>query len=205
MKKFIATFAVLLLVFGLGVYSKPAQAEEESQVCDVWVIRDVSRDNILHDLIEPVAKCPKDQVVRILLDSPGGDTFAMMTGMIAVRDILKRKVRVHIISHVMSAGVVMAQMGEHTTIAHDGVMYLHPVQTLISDDEILASSGAPGTMRKDLEILRNYSEKRYVDFVVAHSKLTAEEVRAMMKEHKMLTAPEALRAGLVDEINPKQP
>jgi ATP-dependent protease ClpP protease subunit len=48
------------------------------------------------------------------------------------------------------------------------------------------------------------SEKQYVAIVVKNTRLTAEEVRKMMRDGRAVTAEEAIKMGLADKILQEQ-
>lgn len=190
----------------LFISASGAAAEENKKdvtsvkECRIWVIKDINRDEVEKQFLEPIQNCPKEQRVKLLVDSMGGDGFVSSLMFTAVRDIFNRKIDTHIVHSAMSAGVIVALAGEHKTMAEDARIYFHPIMVTVDDKVLVNPSQVPLNMRRDASKLEEMALEDYVHFITKRSKITKKELLKMMKNHTSLSAEEALRYGLVDEI-----
>ena len=156
-------------------------------------------DKWIYEWLEMDCTCPKDvnnallnaegQPIDVYINSGGGSVFAGSEIYSALREY-PGKVSIHIVGLAASAASVIACAG-HSDISPTAMMMVHTV-----------SGGARGdyhVMEKESEILQKANEAVSAAYMQKCG-ISLQEALNMMDKESWLTADEAVKLGLVDEI-----
>lgn len=129
--------------------------------------------------------------LSVHINSPGGDAFAGVAIMNALRD---HKANVHVIVDgiAASAASIIAMGGDKITMNLGSQMMVHDASTY--------AYGDASELRRQAETLDGISNS-IADVYAARAGGTAEEWRAIMREETWYSAAEAVEAGLADTID----
>ena len=132
--------------------------------------------------------------IELRINSPGGSVFAAYAILSALQRS-KAKVHVTIDGLAASAASVIAMSGA-VTMPENALLMIH--------NPVTSAWGDGATMRKAAEALDRVRDG-IVAVYQAKTKLTAEELTAMMDEETWLTADEAKEKGFADEVTAAVP
>jgi ATP-dependent Clp endopeptidase proteolytic subunit ClpP len=132
----------------------------------------------------------KHSFIRLEIDSPGG---AVCHGL-GLFDAIKNcsiPVHVHVNGIAASMGSILGLSGKRRTASPNSIFLLHKIR-----------GGFKGRHQELLDAVYNWElmNKMLVKIYVDNSNLSAEEVEKLMNDEKEMSAQEALRYGLIDEI-----
>jgi ATP-dependent Clp endopeptidase proteolytic subunit ClpP len=137
---------------------------------------------------------PAEVLVRI--NSPGGDVFTA-EAIFTILTMSQAQITARIEGLAASAATLIAMAADRVEIASNGFMLIHEPY----------SAGAGGTadeLRIASEDLQRLTD-RYVEAYAKKTGQSEEDVLALMKENRLLSAQEAVEFGLCDEvIDPSQ-
>ncbi|MGV1793859.1 head maturation protease, ClpP-related [Rhizobium sp. A37_96] len=137
---------------------------------------------------------PDEVIVRI--NSPGGDVFTA-EAIFTILSMSPAQITARIEGLAASAATLIAMAADRVEIASNGFMLIHEPY----------SGGAGGTadeLRIASEDLQRLTD-RYVEAYAKKTGQSQEDVLALMKENRLLSAQEAVEFGLCDEvIDPSQ-
>ncbi|TWB19508.1 ATP-dependent Clp endopeptidase proteolytic subunit ClpP [Rhizobium sp. ERR 1071] len=137
---------------------------------------------------------PAEVLVRI--NSPGGDVFTA-EAIFTILSMSQAQITARIEGLAASAATLIAMAADRVEIASNGFMLIHEPY----------SAGAGGTadeLRIASEDLQRLTD-RYVEAYARKTGQSEEDVLALMKENRLLSAQEAVEFGLCDEvIDPSQ-
>lgn len=137
---------------------------------------------------------PAEVLVRI--NSPGGDVFTA-EAIFTILSMSQAQITARIEGLAASAATLIAMAADRIEIASNGFMLIHEPY----------SAGAGGTadeLRIASEDLQRLTD-RYVEAYAKKTGQSEEDVLALMKENRLLSAQEAVEFGLCDEvIDPSQ-
>ncbi|MGZ9718825.1 head maturation protease, ClpP-related [Rhizobium miluonense] len=137
---------------------------------------------------------PAEVLVRI--NSPGGDVFTA-EAIFTILSMSQAQITARIEGLAASAATLIAMAADRVEIASNGFMLIHEPY----------SAGAGGTadeLRIASEDLQRLTD-RYVEAYAKKTGQSEEDVLALMKENRLLSAQEAVEFGLCDEvIDPSQ-
>jgi ATP-dependent Clp protease protease subunit len=158
-------------------------------VCDILVERVILQ--ILkwnrEDEVKPVEERKK---IEILLNTPGGDVYLGLV----LCEVIKKSVtpvEVTILGMAASMGSIIA-MAAHKTKAYEySNILIHDGSTFL-----VGSSNKV----KDHMKFQELKDKQIKDFIIANTKITEEKYDEMADREWWLTAEQALKLGIVDEI-----
>ncbi len=139
----------------------------------------------------PQIRAIRGGVLRLHINSPGGDVFAGQAIAQAVRDT-GAQVIAQIDGLAASAATLPAMAADRVEIAEGGFFMIHNAWTLAigNANELLATAAL--LEKIDGTIACVYAKR---------SQLPAEQVRQMMDAETWFTAQEAIDAGLVDTVS----
>lgn len=170
-----------------GVLAATAAAAATRPGRDVFLYEDVTSDTCLRltrDLLED------DDVVRLHVQSGGG----ALTSALHVCDVVESRGNVHsyVEGTVASAASLITVAADRRLMSKRSVLLLHqPTLDM-------------GELRYDMMTDRTYNVGLLydvmIDLYVAHSRLQRKQVEEIVATERYLTAAEAKRHGLVDEI-----
>lgn len=129
--------------------------------------------------------------LSVHINSPGGDAFAGVAIMNALRD---HKANVHVIVDgiAASAASIIAMGGDKITMNLGSQMMIH--------DAVTYAYGDAAELRRQAETLDGISNS-IADVYASRAGGTAEEWRTTMQEEAWYSATEAVDAGLADEVD----
>jgi len=130
---------------------------------------------------------PDTKLVR--LASHGGHGT---TGQAIADEIAATKLDVYA-DYAGSAAVPILAAGRHRQLAADGYIFLHRTWTVRAGNATELADIAAALAAEDLA---------YADWLAARCSCTSTELLKLMDDNTSLTPPEALAAGLIDEITP---
>lgn len=149
----------------------------------------------------------RDQPVTLVLNSPGGDIFAGMAIIDAIK-AHKAPVTIHVNGTAASMACIILQAGTHRTATPNSVIMHHVGSMGITSDHFTNVKKLVGFTDKYSErlnkiMLDRINEKRAKDFAAGDLESKPRSM-AWFKERDMvdqwMTAEEALELGLIDEV-----
>ena len=147
--------------------------------------------------VDELSKLSADvKTIRVFINSPGGDVFAGVNIANALRDqaVSKgRTVETHVVGVAASIASVIAMAGTKVVMADNALMMVHNPWSV--------SIGNAAEMRKTAATLDTITEALVASYQW-HSKLSADELKALLDAETWLTADAAIAAGLATEKSP---
>lgn len=131
--------------------------------------------------------------LAVLINSPGGDTFAAADIYTALREYSQSRGRVtcYITGIAASAASLIAVAGDVVRISNVGMMMIHDPWTVT-----IGNAGELREMADVLDTVRDAVAAAYV----AKTHKSAAEIREMMARTSYMTADQAISEGFADEI-----
>ncbi|GAB3405044.1 MULTISPECIES: ATP-dependent Clp protease proteolytic subunit [Schumannella] len=156
-------------------------------------VDDASADDIMAQLLVLESQDP-DRDIVMYINSPGG-SFTAMTAIYDTMQYIRPQVMTVVLGQAASAAAVIAAAGEpgkRLALPNARVLIHQPAvgeagRGQASDIEIQA---------KEILRLRTWLEETLAN----HSKKSQEEINAAIERDTILTAPEALEYGLIDQV-----
>jgi ATP-dependent Clp protease protease subunit len=156
-------------------------------------VDDASADDIMAQLLVLESQDP-DRDITMYINSPGG-SFTAMTAIYDTMQYIRPQIQTVVLGQAASAAAVLLAAGapgKRLALPNSRVLIHQPSagesgRGQASDIEIQA---------KEIARLREWLEET----LSKHSNKTADEVRKDIDRDKILTAPEALEYGLIDQV-----
>ena len=156
-------------------------------------VDDASADDVMAQLLVLESQDP-DRDIVMYINSPGG-SFTAMTAIYDTMQYVRPHIQTVVLGHAASAAAVILACGEpgkRLALPNSRILIHQPMmgeagRGQASDIEIQA---------KEIARLREWLE----DTLSRHSNKTPEEVNRDIDRDKILTAPEALEYGLIDQV-----
>ena len=156
-------------------------------------VDDASADDIMAQLLVLVSQDP-DRDITMYINSPGG-SFTAMTAIYDTMQYIRPQIQTVCLGQAASAAAVLLAAGapgKRLALPNARVLIHQPMagesgRGQASDIEIQA---------REIMRLREWLE----DTISKHSKRTPAEVKKDIDRDKILTAPEALEYGLIDQV-----
>lgn len=146
-------------------------------------------------IIDQLAALPETvKAIRVHINSPGGDVSAAVMIANAFRDqrVSKgRTVETIVDGLAASSASLIAMAGSPMRMADNGILMIHEPWTI--------ALGNSAEMRKTADVLDQIRNAQIIPTYQWHSKLTAEEIAAMMTAETWMDADEAMTHGFCDE------
>ena len=155
-------------------------------------VDDASADDIMAQLLVLESQDP-DRDITMYINSPGG-SFTAMTAIYDTMQYIRPQVQTVCLGQAASAAAVLLAAG-----APGKRLALPNARVLLHQP---ATEGGPGQasdielQAKELNRLRSWLEET----ISKHSKRTPAEINKDIDRDKILTAPEALEYGLIDQV-----
>ena len=155
-------------------------------------VNDASADDIMAQLLVLESQDP-DRDITMYINSPGG-SFTAMTAIYDTMQYIRPQVQTVCLGQAASAAAVLLAAG-----APGKRLALPNARILLHQP---ATEGGPGQasdielQAKELNRLRSWLEET----ISKHSKRSPEEVKKDIDRDNILTAPEALTYGLIDQV-----
>lgn len=129
--------------------------------------------------------------MNVLINSPGGDTFAGADMYTALREYSAQRGRVtcYVTGIAASAASLVAMAGDEIVISDVGMMMIHDPWTL--------AVGNAGELRELADVLDTVRDAVAAAYV-KRTGLSAQRVREMMASERYMTADEAIADGFAD-------
>jgi ATP-dependent protease ClpP protease subunit len=134
--------------------------------------------------------------IGLFVTSPGGPSGTAMSFYDTVRHLLKPKLVTIGSGDVDSSGIIIFLSGTRRYVSERTTLLFHPAGRIFGGQRYTTRE-----MQAMLEEDR-LKDEQYAQVVADNSKLSREDVLAMMYEHTVLSPQEALRHGLADAIIP---
>ena len=133
--------------------------------------------------------------IDVLLNSPGGDEYYGVAIYEAIR-LSKAPVHIKVIGHAMSMAAIILQAGARRIITKNSVIMLHYGTFDLHSDSKDVKSNA-----KENERFNRWMEEVFLSKIREKKpKYTLIQVRKLLETDNYITATQALKLGLVDEI-----
>jgi len=156
-------------------------------------VDDASADDIMAQLLVLESQDP-DRDIVMYINSPGG-SFTAMTAIYDTMQYIRPQVMTVVLGQAASAAAVIAAAGE------PGKRLALPNARVLIHQPAVGEAGRG--QASDIEIqareilrLRTWLEQTLAD----HSKKSQDEISAAIERDTILTAPEALEYGLIDQV-----
>jgi len=167
-------------------YNMTAQGKSEAEISIYGPIGgfDINAKNFAEDL-----KGIEADTIHLRIDSPGGSTQEGFN----IINALKRhpaKLITHIDGMAASMASVIAQAGDERRMANNSLMMIHKPLTTKGGNADELRKNADTLDKVESNILKAYEKSHYSE----------NEIADLMREETIFTAEEALKAGLIDEI-----
>jgi ATP-dependent protease ClpP protease subunit len=167
-------------------YNMTAQGKSEAEISIYGPIGgfDINAKDFAEDL-----KGIDADTIHLRIDSPGGSTQEGFN----IINALKRhpaKVVTHIDGMAASMASVIAQAGDERRMANNSLMMIHKPLTTKGGNADELRKNADTLDKVESNILKAYEKSHYSE----------NEIADLMREETIFTAEEALKAGLIDEI-----
>lgn len=155
---------------------------------DYWGTGEVSASN---DFRRALNECKGN--MNVLINSPGGDTFAGADMYSALREyaVTKGKVTCYITGLAASAASIVAMAGDEIVISEVGMMMIH-------DPWMIAVGNA--SQLRDLADTLDKVRDAVANAYVSRTGKDEDEIRQMMASERYMTASEAVTDGFADRI-----
>ncbi len=145
--------------------------------------------------VEDLAKIPDSvKTLRVHINSPGGDVFGALNIANALRDqrmTKGRTVETIVDGLAASAASIIAMAGSPVRISDIGLLMIHNPWTI--------AMGSAADMRKAADELDKIRDASIISAYQWHSKLSTEEIGALMDAETWMDADEAVEKGFADE------
>lgn len=155
-------------------------------------VDDASADDVMAQLLVLESQDP-DSLITMYINSPGG-SFTAMTAIYDTMQYIKPQIQTVCLGQAASAAAVLlaaGSPGKRLALPNARVLIHQPamegMRGQASDIQILAD---------ELDRMRAWLE----DTLAAHSNVPVEQVRRDIDRDKILTAPQALEYGLIDQV-----
>ncbi len=170
----------------------PINVHASEEACDVLFMSDVNDDS-LKLLIADAKACAPNERIRVTVQSSGGliDSAIFVHGYLT--DSMGGKIDTHVAHSAESSAVLLFLMGERRSMSPNATLLFH--ENFMYNDERVSTSEA----REMHEGLTNAS-LAFARIVSQRSNLTIVEVLTLMRDHKRLSAAEALDLGLATRV-----
>lgn len=131
--------------------------------------------------------------MNVLINSPGGDTFAGADMYTALREYSASRGRVtcYVTGLAASAASLVAMAGDEVVISEVGMMMIHDPWTLA-----MGNAAELRELADTLDTVRDAVAAAYV----ARTGKSAQEIRGMMARERYMTAQEAIADGFADRV-----
>ncbi len=155
-------------------------------------VDDASADDVMAQLLVLESQDP-DSLITMYINSPGG-SFTAMTAIYDTMQYIKPQIQTVCLGQAASAAAVLLAAGapgKRLALPNARVLIHQPAMEGMhgqaSDIQIVAD---------ELDRMRAWLE----DTLAAHSNIPVEQVRRDIDRDKILTAPQALEYGLIDQV-----
>lgn len=142
------------------------------------------------ETLVPAIRAIKGGIIRLRINSPGGDVFAAQAICQAIRET-GAKVIAHIDGYAASAATVIATAADEVEISDGGFYMIHNAWTWAMGNANDLTATATLLSKIDGSLAAQYAKK---------SGMAVDDVRAAMDAETWYTAEEAVSAGLVDRV-----
>jgi ATP-dependent Clp protease protease subunit len=156
-------------------------------------VDDASADDVMAQLLVLESQDP-DGLITMYINSPGG-SFTALTAIYDTMQYIKPQVQTVCLGQAASAAAVLLAAG-----APGRRLALPNARVLIHQPSL---EGGGYAQASDIEIHANEVLRMRVwleETIAFHSKRTVDQVRSDIERDKILTAPQALEYGLVDQV-----
>ncbi len=183
--------------------SHSTRRECNQQIRAVYSSELSNPNNILYDgmivdygyLTNRLESLKDESEINVVIKSKGGDFLDAMSIHNALRNSGK-KIICHIAPFAISAGAIIAMSGDTIYMPENGLLMFHRPKVRTEGD--IKDSDELKNMVASLDA----SKKVLVNTLVSRTKKSVEEIEEWMQNDKWLTADEALKMGIIDEIVP---
>ena len=154
-------------------------------------------DSIIETVILPLKRmeAESEKPIHINIHTTGGSVWDSLV-LLDILDKITCPVVIEVLGYAMSMGIYILMAGKHNpnvkVIAHSfsmGLIHAGSV-SLVGDNRKV----------KEIQRFNDRIEAKLKDFVLTHSKITAEEYEEHEAEEWYLLAEDMLRLGIIDEI-----
>ena len=156
-------------------------------------VDDASADDVMAQLLVLESQDP-DRDITMYINSPGG-SFTAMTAIYDTMQYIRPQIQTVCLGQAASAAAVLLAAGA------PGKRLALPNARILSHQPMAGESGRGQAsdieiQAREIQRLREWLE----DTISKHSKRTPAEVKKDIDRDKILTAPEALEYGLIDQV-----
>jgi ATP-dependent Clp protease protease subunit len=156
-------------------------------------VDDTSADDIMAQLLVLESQDPERDII-MYINSPGG-SFTAMTAIYDTMQYVRPQIQTVVLGQAASAAAVLlagGAPGKRLALPNARILIHQPS----SGDSGHGQASDIEIQAKEIARLREWLE----DTLSKHSNKTADEVRKDIDRDKILTAPEALEYGLIDQV-----
>jgi len=156
-------------------------------------VDDTSADDIMAQLLVLESQDPERDII-MYINSPGG-SFTAMTAIYDTMQYVRPQIQTVVLGQAASAAAVLlagGAPGKRLALPNARILIHQPS----SGDSGHGQASDIEIQAKEISRLREWLE----DTLSKHSNKTADEVRKDIDRDKILTAPEALEYGLIDQV-----
>lgn len=160
-------------------------------------VDDASADDVMAQLLVLESQDP-DRQITMYINSPGG-SFTALTAIYDTMRYIRCRVQTVCLGQAASAAAVLLAAGD------EGMRLALPNARVMIHQPALSSGGY--SQASDIEIQANEAMRMrewLEDTIAMHSNVDVEQVRNDIERDKILTAPQALEYGLVDQVLPSR-
>lgn len=160
-------------------------------------VDDASADDVMAQLLVLESQDP-DRQITMYINSPGG-SFTALTAIYDTMRYIRCRVQTVCLGQAASAAAVLLAAGD------EGMRLALPNARVMIHQPALSSGGY--SQASDIEIQANEAMRmrEWLEETIAmHSNVDVEQVRNDIERDKILTAPQALEYGLVDQVLPSR-
>lgn len=160
-------------------------------------VDDASADDVMAQLLVLESQDP-DRQITMYINSPGG-SFTALTAIYDTMRYIRCRVQTVCLGQAASAAAVLLAAGD------EGMRLALPNARVMIHQPALSSGGY--SQASDIEIQANEAMRmrEWLEETIAmHSNVDVEQIRNDIERDKILTAPQALEYGLVDQVLPSR-
>ena len=142
------------------------------------------------DILDSLKNPPKDEVIELHINSPGGSVFDGFNLYNRLRQI-ENKVEISIDGMAGSIASVVAMAGDVINISEAGSIMIHNASAMMG--------GNKEDLQKQIELLKNI-DKTIVNIYSKRTKLGKKQIQDLMDKETIMFADQALKLGFADYI-----
>lgn len=144
----------------------------------------------IQEIIDSLKNPPKDEIIELHINSPGGSVFDGFNLYNRLRQI-ENRVEVNIDGMAGSIASVVAMAGDQINISEAGSIMIHNASAMMG--------GNKEDLQKQIELLKNI-DKTIVNIYSKRTKLGKKQVIDLMDKETVLFADQALKLGFADNV-----